>query len=61
MYTGDEFECQGFISRMMSTMYLILSFSSGMPVMYVIGFVYFTVTYITQKILILAFYTTDRT
>lgn len=36
-------------------------FSGGMPILYVIGFVYFTFSYFTNKLLILKYYTRNRT
>ena len=50
---------------MMSTMFVILLFGSGMPILYPIGVFYFGVTYIVNKTLILKYYkrtlTMDRT
>jgi len=57
LYTGAEFDGEGAYSRMMSTMFALLLFSSGMPVLYFIGFLFFTGTYITNKVIILRFYT----
>ena len=61
LYTGDEFEGEAAYSRMMSTLFALLLFSSGMPVLYVIGFIFFTGTYITNKVMILRFYTRSQT
>ena len=46
---------------MMSIIFVIMVFSGGMPILYVIGFVYFTSTYLTNKLLILKFYIRTRT
>jgi len=45
----------------MSTLFIILLFGSGMPVLYVIGACYFGVTFIVNKILILKYYKRTRT
>jgi len=61
LYTGDVFEGEEAYSRMMSTLFSLLLFSSGMPILYVIGFIFFAGTYITNKIIILKFYTKSTT
>jgi len=61
IYTGDEFEGEAAYSRMMSTLFALLLFSSGMPILYFIGFIFFLGTYITNKIMILRFYTKSST
>jgi len=61
LYTGATFEGESAYSRMMSTLFSLLLFSSGMPILYVIGFVFFFGTYITNKVMILRFYTRSGT
>ena len=61
LYTGDEFEGESAYSRMMSTLFSLLLFSSGMPILYVIGFGFFFMTYVTHKIMIIRFYTKSLT
>ena len=53
LYTGRDFKGEQTYSRMMSTMFVIQIFCSGMPIMYVIGFIFYTVTYITNKLLLI--------
>jgi hypothetical protein len=51
-----EFDGVKAYSRMMSTLFVIMLYSSGMPIMYMIGFVFFSITYWFDKILIIKFY-----
>mmetsp|Transcript_39352 Transcript_39352/g.60165 ORF Transcript_39352/g.60165 Transcript_39352/m.60165 type:complete len:91 (+) Transcript_39352:5374-5646(+) len=57
---GKEFEGEKAFSRMTSTMFVILMFSSGMPVMYLIGIIFCASTFYTSKLLILKFYRTSN-
>lgn len=50
------FENDKALSRMMSTLLVIMFFSSGMPVMYLFGFAFFAFTYVSNKILLIQFY-----
>lgn len=43
-------------SRMMSTLFVILMYSGGMPIMYLIGFVFYIVTYFVNKFLLINYY-----
>jgi hypothetical protein len=52
LYIGDEFEGEKSFSRMMSTLLVCLSFSAGMPVLYVVAFVFFAFTFVVNKILL---------
>lgn len=61
MYTGQMFEGEKAYSRMMSTMFVILMYSSGIPILYVIGFVFYLVTYIVNKFLLIFYYQKSRT
>jgi len=61
LYTGPDFRGEKAYSRMMSTLFVIQLFCSGMPVMYMIGAVFYTVTFIINKVLILKFYNKSRT
>ena len=56
LYTGKEFEGEMAYSRMMSTLFVILMYSSGMPVLYIIGSIFFTMTYMIEKFLIINYY-----
>ena len=46
---------------MMSTLFVIQMYSSGMPIMYMIGFIFFSVTYAVNKYLLINFYQKSRT
>ena len=41
---------------MMSTLLVILTFSSGMPILYVIGFIFFFTTFVTNKLALFKYY-----
>jgi hypothetical protein len=56
LYLGDNFEGEKSFSRMMSVLFICISFSAGMPILYVIAFVFFTITFITNKVLLFQFY-----
>lgn len=56
LYSGPEFEGEAAFSRMMSTLFVILLFCSGMPFLYVIGAVFFMLTYALEKFFILYYY-----
>ena len=58
---GKEFEGEKAFSRMMSTLFVILVYSSGMPILYMIGFVFYVVTYFIHKMLIINYYQKSRT
>jgi len=61
LYTGKEFEGEKAFSRMMSTLFVILMYSSGMPILYVIGAFFYGFTYFVSKALIIKFYRTSTT
>ena len=46
---------------MMSTLFVILLYSSGMPVFYIIAAFFYALTYFTNKMLIIKFYRTSQT
>lgn len=56
LYTGKEFQGEKAYSRMMSTLFVIQMYGSGMPIMYLIGTLFFAVTYLINKFLIIKFY-----
>ena len=41
---------------MMSILFVVLIFSDGMPILYIIGFLFFGGTFVVQKVLLLRFY-----
>jgi hypothetical protein len=55
-YEGQNFDCEATLSRMMSITYTLIIFSSGMPVLYALGCLFFTVTYLVNKLLFFKFY-----
>jgi hypothetical protein len=56
LYEGEEFQVEKSMGRMTSTFIVILIFSSGMPILYLIGIVFFFVTYINEKLLLFKYY-----
>ena len=46
---------------MMSTLFVILLYSSGMPIIYLAGLVFYTVTYYANKLFIFKFYQKSMT
>mmetsp|Transcript_5131 Transcript_5131/g.7847 ORF Transcript_5131/g.7847 Transcript_5131/m.7847 type:complete len:137 (+) Transcript_5131:5435-5845(+) len=46
---------------MMSTLFVILMYSSGMPILYVVGAFFYMFTFYTSKMLIIKFYRTSTT
>lgn len=56
LYTGGEFEGGKTFSRMMSTLMVLITYSSGMPVLYIVGAVFFGLTYKVNKLVIIKFY-----
>ena len=61
LYTGKVFKGEKTYSRMMSTMFVILMYSSGMPIMYPIGVVFYFVTYNVNKFLLIHYYKKSTT
>ena len=56
LYEGENFDDSKALSRMMSTFLVIIFYSSGMPMMYIFGFAFFSSTFIVNKILLIQFY-----
>ena len=46
---------------MMSTLLVVVCYSSGLPVLYIVGFMFFGATYLVNKVMILKFYTKTNT
>ena len=61
LYTGKEFQGEKAFSRMMSTLFVVMLYSSGMPILYPVGFVFYLATYFANKLLIIKFYQKSRT
>jgi hypothetical protein len=56
LYTGPKF-CMGIrYSQMLTTIIIIMVYSSGMPSLYLLSFVFFLISYWIDKILILRYY-----
>jgi hypothetical protein len=56
LYTGGVFKGEKTFSRMMSTLLVITTYSSGMPILYLVGSFFFCSTFFVNKILIISFY-----
>ena len=56
LYKGKVFKGEKAYSRMMSTMFVIQMYSSGMPILYINGFVFYFVTYWVNKYLLIYYY-----
>jgi hypothetical protein len=46
---GREFEGETSYSRMMSHLMVLIAYSSGMPILYFVGFAFFFLTFIVEK------------
>lgn len=49
LYMGSDYEGEGSYSRMMSHLMVLIAYSSGMPILYFIGFLFFTFTFFVEK------------
>jgi len=58
LYLGKEFEGEKNYSRMVSTLYVILLYSSGMPILYLCGLMFYFLTHYVNKMLLLKYYRT---
>lgn len=56
LYTGGQFAGGKSFSRMMSTLLVIVCYSSGLPVLYIMGFIFFTTTFLVNKMMIIKFF-----
>ena len=56
MYQGPPFPGEKVFSRMMSTLLVILSFSGAMPVLYILGIMFYSMTYFVNKVVLFKFY-----
>ena len=54
---GKEFQGQRNLARLVSSYTVMLIYSSGMPIMYFIGLIFFTVTFWVNKYLLTNYYT----
>ena len=56
LYTGEVFKGGKAYSRMMSILIVCLTYSSGMPILYFVGFCYFLITFIVNKTMLFMYY-----
>jgi len=56
MYMGPTFLGEKVFSRMMSTLLVLLTFSGAMPVLYMIGVIFYSMTYFVNKVVLFKFY-----
>lgn len=56
MNSGSEFTLDSRYASALTTIFMVMMYSPGMPMMYVIGFAYFFITYWTDKALLLKWY-----
>lgn len=56
LYEGDIFKGEKTYSRMMSILMVCLTYSSGMPIIYFVGFMYFFITFIVNKLMLIKFF-----
>lgn len=61
LYKGEEFKGDKSISRMTSILLICLAFSSGMPILYFIGFLFFFATYAINKVMLMQYYQKTNT
>ena len=53
---GEGFKGEKNYSRMMSILMVCLTYSSGMPIVYFVGFIYFAMTYVVSKTMLFKYY-----
>lgn len=58
LYIGDEFKGDEAFSRMMSTLFVMIMYSSGMPLLYPMAMLFFAITYLVNKMLIFKYFQT---
>jgi hypothetical protein len=56
LYTSKKFEGEKAYSRMMSILFLVLFFSSGIPSLYILAFIFYASTFAVNKVLLMKFY-----
>ena len=56
MYEGEMFDSEKTLARMMSTIFVVIPYSSGMPIQYAIGLIFFYFTFKTNKTLLIKYY-----
>ena len=61
LYTGALFSGENAYSRMMSILMVCLTYSSGMPIIYFVGFCYFYVTFLVNKTMLMKYYQKTNT
>ena len=56
LYEGEMFDSEKTLARMMSTIFVVIPYSSGMPIQYGIGLIFFFMTFRTNKTLLMQYY-----
>ena len=56
LYTGLEMQSHEVYSQIITNYWCVLMFSSGMPVLYLVGFLYYLIFYAIYKVLILKYF-----
>lgn len=56
LYTGGVFAGEKTFSRMMSTLLVVVTYSSGMPILYMVGAMFFYSTFLVNKMVLIKFY-----
>jgi hypothetical protein len=56
LYLGEKFAGEKSIARMMSVLLICFTFSAGMPVLYLVGFLFFSLTFLTNKFALIYYY-----
>ena len=60
-YVGSDCELAFKYAQIMSTIYVCMTFSTGIPLLYIIAAVNFLLYYVVEKFLFIRFYKVDHT
>ena len=56
LYTGNEIKSSEVYAQVFTSLWVIMMYSSGMPIMYALGFLTFAVSYLVQKCTIIKYH-----
>ena len=56
LYLGDSYQSEKALARMMSVCLVVLFFSSGMPILYFVGFLHFFSTFWLHKTMLMQYF-----
>lgn len=56
LYKGEKFDIEKSYARMVAIIFMSLTYSTGMPILYPILFLYLMLTFLTKKFMILFYY-----